>query len=119
CSPECPNEEKMCSELSKTADIAGGLAFARGLVGGPLGIAIQIKCYVTCAKYNRCRPYHEMLSYKPLTNNAFLEIGLRKLANMAQLTALVMGNTTLQQQVNAALQGYVNKGHQPEVQYVD
>lgn len=42
-----------------------------------------------------------------------------QLTNMAQLTALVMGNTTLQQQVTAALQGYVNKGHQPEMQYVD
>ena len=30
----------------------------------------QIKCYVTCAEYNRCKPYREMLTYKPLTNNA-------------------------------------------------
>ena len=26
--------------------------------------------FVTCAEYNTCRPYHEMLTDKPLTNNA-------------------------------------------------
>ena len=26
--------------------------------------------FVTCTEYNRCRPYSEMLTYKPLTNNA-------------------------------------------------
>uniref|UniRef100_A0A4W5MEA8 Aminotransferase class V domain-containing protein n=1 Tax=Hucho hucho TaxID=62062 RepID=A0A4W5MEA8_9TELE len=26
--------------------------------------------FVTCAEYNRCRPYSEMLTYKPLNNNA-------------------------------------------------
>ena len=25
--------------------------------------------FVTCAEYNRCRTYREMLTYKPLTNN--------------------------------------------------
>jgi hypothetical protein len=33
---------------------------------------------VTCAEYNRCRAYREMLTYKPLTNNAVQEIELRK-----------------------------------------
>uniref|UniRef100_A0A4W5M397 Uncharacterized protein n=1 Tax=Hucho hucho TaxID=62062 RepID=A0A4W5M397_9TELE len=27
---------------------------------------------VTCAEYNTCRPYSEMLTNKPLTNNAVL-----------------------------------------------
>jgi hypothetical protein len=39
--------------------------------------------------------------------------------DMAQLTALVMGNATLQQQVTAALLGYVTKELQAEVHYVD
>ena len=26
--------------------------------------------FVTCAEYNKCRPYSEMLTYNPLTNNA-------------------------------------------------
>jgi hypothetical protein len=33
----------------------------------------QIKLFVTCAEYNKCRPYHEMLTYKPLTNSAVQE----------------------------------------------
>jgi hypothetical protein len=32
--------------------------------------------FVTCTEYNRCRPYREMLTYKPLTNNAAQEIEL-------------------------------------------
>ena len=28
---------------------------------------------VTCAEYNRCRPYSEMLTYEPLTDSAVLE----------------------------------------------
>jgi hypothetical protein len=34
--------------------------------------------FVTCTEYNRCRAYREMLTYKPLTNNAVQEIELRK-----------------------------------------
>ena len=29
--------------------------------------------FVTCAKYNKCRLYHEMLTYKPLTNSVVQE----------------------------------------------
>lgn len=39
--------------------------------------------------------------------------------DVAQLTALVMGNATLQQQVTAALLSYVQKELQAEVHYVD
>lgn len=38
---------------------------------------------------------------------------------VAQLTALVMGNASLQQQVTAALLSYVHKELQAEVHYVD
>jgi hypothetical protein len=37
--------------------------------------------FVTCTEYNRLArqaPYNEMLTYKPLTNNAIQEIELRK-----------------------------------------
>ena len=35
--------------------------------------------FVTCAVYNRCsRPYSEVLTYKPLTNNAVLRRSLKK-----------------------------------------
>jgi hypothetical protein len=34
--------------------------------------------FVTCAEYNRCRRYSEMLTYKSLTNNAVLRKSLKK-----------------------------------------
>lgn len=39
--------------------------------------------------------------------------------DVAQLTALVMGNATLQQQVTAALLSYIHKELQAEVHYID
>lgn len=39
--------------------------------------------------------------------------------DLAQLTALVMGNSSLQQQVTGALLSYVTKELQAEVHYVD
>lgn len=39
--------------------------------------------------------------------------------DLAQLTALVMGNTTLKHQLTAALLGYITKELQAEVHYVD
>ena len=32
---------------------------------------------VTCAEYNRCRPYSEMLKYEPLTSNSVKQIQIR------------------------------------------
>ncbi|XP_014003362.1 protein C19orf12 homolog isoform X2 [Salmo salar] len=46
-------------------------------------------------------------------------IGEVQWTDVAQLTALVMGNATLQQQVTAALLGYVTKELQAEVHYID
>jgi hypothetical protein len=37
--------------------------------------------FVTCAEYSRCRPYSEMLTYKPFTNNAVLRKIPEKLRN--------------------------------------
>lgn len=39
--------------------------------------------------------------------------------DVAQLTALVMGNATLQQQVTAALLSYIHRELQAEVHYID
>lgn len=39
--------------------------------------------------------------------------------DVAQLTAIVLGNASLQQQVTAALLSYIHKELQAEVQYVD
>jgi hypothetical protein len=35
---------------------------------------VKIKLCVTCAEYNKCRPYLEMLPYKPLTNSVDLTL---------------------------------------------
>uniref|UniRef100_A0A4W5MTU9 HERV-H LTR-associating 2b, tandem duplicate 1 n=1 Tax=Hucho hucho TaxID=62062 RepID=A0A4W5MTU9_9TELE len=40
--------------------------------------------FVTCAEYNRCRPYSEMLTHKPLTNNA-VKKEKKKMLSMVQL----------------------------------
>jgi hypothetical protein len=29
---------------------------------------------ITCAEYQRCRPYSEMLTYEPVTNNAVVKV---------------------------------------------
>lgn len=39
--------------------------------------------------------------------------------DLAQLTALVVGNTTLKQQLTGALLGYITKELQAEAHYVD
>ncbi|CDQ78334.1 unnamed protein product [Oncorhynchus mykiss] len=44
--------------------------------------------FVTCVEYNRCRPYREMLTYKPLTNNAVQEMELRKYLRTSLCSAL-------------------------------
>jgi hypothetical protein len=39
--------------------------------------------FVTCAEYNRCRPYREMVTYNPLTNNAVLRKIIVKKINVS------------------------------------
>ncbi|XP_072550805.1 protein C19orf12 homolog isoform X2 [Salminus brasiliensis] len=46
-------------------------------------------------------------------------LGSLNWTDVAQLTAIVMGNASLQQQVTAALLNYVHKELQAEVHYVD
>ena len=45
---------------------------------GQMKRQIKLIVFVTCAEYNRCRLDREMLTYKPLTNNAVQDIELRK-----------------------------------------
>lgn len=46
-------------------------------------------------------------------------LGDMQWTDLAQLTALVMGNAALKQQVMGALLGYVTKELQAEVHYID
>lgn len=54
-----------------------------------------------------------------LYNDLVAILGDIQWTDLAQLTALVMGNTTLKQQLTGALLGYITKELQGEVHYVD
>ncbi|XP_028441785.1 protein C19orf12 homolog isoform X1 [Perca flavescens] len=132
---------KLCSELSanqqiqttvkgsgKGAAAAGGLAFAGGLVGGPLGIAVGgavgglLGCWLTSGQFKPLPQIIMELSpqqQQKLYDDLMVVLGDVQWTDLAQLTALVMGNATLKQQLTAALLGYISKELQAEVHYVD
>uniref|UniRef100_A0A9J8DEX6 Uncharacterized protein n=1 Tax=Cyprinus carpio carpio TaxID=630221 RepID=A0A9J8DEX6_CYPCA len=171
--PRVDDVMKLCCELSanqqvktavkqsgKGAAAAGGLAFAGGLIGGPLGIAVGesihalhtaynlmysvicdagvsylcfclfkggavgglIGCWMTSGQF---KPLPQVLmELTPDQRHRLFEdivtiLGSITWTDVAQLTALVMGNATLQQQVTAALLSYIQKELQAEVRYVD
>ncbi|XP_072291067.1 protein C19orf12 homolog [Eucyclogobius newberryi] len=132
---------KLCCELSanqqvkstvkgsgKGAAAAGGLAFAGGVVGGPLGIAVGgavgglLGCWLTSGQF---KPLPQIimelspLQQQKLYDDLMAILGDIQWIDLVQLTALVMGNTSLKHQLTAALLGYVNKELQAEVHYVD
>lgn len=132
---------KLCCELSanqqikttvresgKGAAAAGGLAFAGGLVGGPLGIAVGgavgglLGCWMTSGQFKPLPQIIMELSpqqQQRLYDDLMAILGEIQWTDLAQLTALVMGNTTLKHQLTAALLGYITKELQAEVHYVD
>lgn len=56
---------------------------------------------------------------KKLYEDIMAILGSIEWTDVAQLTALVTGNISLQQQVTAALLSYIHKELQAEVHYVD
>ncbi|KAK2894558.1 hypothetical protein QQF64_012562 [Cirrhinus molitorella] len=139
--PHVEDVMKLCCELSanqqvktavkqsgKGAAAAGGLAFAGGLIGGPLGIAVGgavgglIGCWMTSGQF---KPLPQVImeltpdQQQRLYEDIVAILGSITWTDVAQLTALVMGNASLQQQVTAALLSYVQKELQAEVHYVD
>ncbi|XP_062318613.1 protein C19orf12 homolog [Osmerus eperlanus] len=113
---------------SKGAVAAGGLAFAGGLVGGPLGIAVGgavgglLGCWMTSGQFKPLPQIIMELSLQQqqkLYEDVMAIMGDVQWTDLAQLTALVMGNISLQQQVTGALLGYITKELQAEVHYVD
>ncbi|XP_037538685.1 protein C19orf12 homolog [Nematolebias whitei] len=132
---------KLCCELSanqqikstvkgsgKGAAAAGGLAFAGGLIGGPLGIAVGgavgglLGCWMTSGQFKPLPQIIMELSppqQQKLYDDLMGILGDIQWTDLAQLTALVMGNAMLKQQVTAALIGYVTKELQAEVHYMD
>ncbi|KAI7802190.1 protein C19orf12 homolog isoform X1 [Triplophysa rosa] len=139
--PRVDDVMKLCCELStnqqvkatvkqsgKGAVAAGGLAFAGGLIGGPLGIAVGgavgglLGCWLTSGQFKPLP--HVIMELTPNQQQRLYEdivaiLGSITWTDVAQLTALVMGNATLQQQVTAALLSYIHRELQAEVHYVD
>lgn len=140
-SPRIDDVMKLCCELSanqqikttvklsgKGAMAAGGFAFAGGLVGGPLGIAVGsavgglLGCWMTSGQFKPLpQAIMEMtpVQQKKLYEDIMAILGSIEWTDVAQLTALVLGHASLQQQVTAALLGYIHKELQAEVCYVD
>lgn len=158
---------RLCCELSanqqvqttvrgsgKGAAAAGGLAFAGGLIGGPLGIAVGrwrkcnshcslgtftvrvfepscpaggavgglLGCWMTSGQFKPLPQIIMELSpqqQQKLYDDLLAVMGDIQWTDLVQLTALVMGNATLKQQLTATLLGYISKELQAQVHYVD
>lgn len=108
--------------------MAGGTAFVGGLLGGPPGIAVGgavgglLGSWLTSGQF---RPLPQILMELPpnqqqkLYDDVMVILGNLNWMDAAQLVALVMGNSTLQQQVTAALLNYITKELRAEVRYKD
>ncbi|KAL2093795.1 hypothetical protein ACEWY4_011107 [Coilia grayii] len=132
---------RLCCELSANQQIktavkhsgrgavaAGGLAFAGGLIGGPLGIAVGgavgglLGCWMTNGQF---KPLPQVImemtldQQQKLYTDVMAILGTIQWTDVAQLTAVVMGNVSLKQQVMAALMGHVHRELQAEIHYVD
>ncbi|XP_061593175.1 protein C19orf12 homolog [Cololabis saira] len=139
--PRMDDIMRLCCELSthnqikvavkgsaKGAAVAGGGAFVGGLLGGPVGIAVGATVggifggWMTSGQF---KPLPQILMELPsnqkqeLFSNIMSVLGTLDWTNAAQLIALVMGNTMLQQQVLAALLSFVTKELKGEVRYSD
>ncbi|KAM6354426.1 protein C19orf12 homolog isoform 1-T2 [Alca torda] len=106
--------------------LAGATAFLGGLVGGPPGIAVGgafgglLGAWMTSGQF---RPVPQILLELPPAEQQKLcdeAVGiLRNLdwTDIAQLTALVMGNASLRQKLTAVLMNYLTKELRAEIQY--
>ncbi|XP_062405727.1 protein C19orf12 homolog [Sardina pilchardus] len=113
---------------SKGAAVAGGTAFIGGLLGGPPGLAVGgavgglLGCWMTSGQF---KPLPQILLELPpnqqqkLYSDIMSVLGSLDWTDVAQLTALVMGNATLQQQVVAALLSFATNELKAQVQYGD
>ncbi|KFZ69589.1 Protein C19orf12 [Podiceps cristatus] len=106
--------------------LAGATAFIGGLMGGPPGIAVGgafgglLGAWMTTGQF---RPVPQILLELPPAEQQKLyneAVGiLRRLdwADIVQLTALVMGNASLQEKLTAVLINYLSKELRAEIQY--
>ncbi|XP_074769837.1 protein C19orf12-like [Athene noctua] len=106
--------------------LAGATALLGGLVGGPPGIAVGgafgglLGAWMTAGQF---RPVPQILLELPpaeqqkLCDEAVVVISHLDWTDIAQLTALVMGNAGLQQKLTAVLINYLSKELRAEIQY--
>ncbi|NXF30992.1 CS012 protein, partial [Nyctibius bracteatus] len=106
--------------------VAGATAFVGGLVGGPPGIAVGgafgglLGAWMTTGQF---KPVPQILLELPpaeqqkLCDEAVAILRHLDWTDLAQLTALVMGNAGLQQKLTAVLINYISKELRAEIQY--
>ncbi|XP_062442274.1 protein C19orf12 homolog [Rhea pennata] len=106
--------------------LAGATAFIGGLVGGPAGIAVGgafgglLGAWMTTGQF---RPVPQILLELPpaeqqkLYDEALVILRSLDWTDIAQLTALVMGNASLQQKLTGVLINYLSKELRAEIQY--
>ncbi|XP_072926204.1 protein C19orf12 homolog isoform X2 [Hemitrygon akajei] len=113
---------------AKGALLAGAIAFAGGLVGGPPGIAVGgafgglLGAWMTSGQF---KPVPQILIELPPNQRQVLCDDVRNIVRHldwtdgVQLISLVMGNAALKSQVLAAISGYFMKQFNAEVRYHD
>ncbi|NXT80017.1 CS012 protein, partial [Zapornia atra] len=106
--------------------LAGATAFLGGLVGGPPGIAVGgafgglLGAWMTSGQF---RPVPQILLELPpaeqqkLYDEAVVILSRLDWTDVAQLTALVMGNASIQQKLTGVLINYLSKELRAEIQY--
>ncbi|NXI35808.1 CS012 protein, partial [Galbula dea] len=106
--------------------VAGATAFVGGLMGGPPGIAVGgaigglLGTWMAAGQF---KPVPQILLELPpaeqqkLYDEAIVIFKHLDWTDIAQLTALVMGNASLQQKLTAVLINYFSKELRAEIQY--
>ncbi|XP_059848937.1 protein C19orf12 homolog isoform X2 [Hypanus sabinus] len=113
---------------AKGALLAGAIAFAGGLVGGPPGIAVGgafgglLGAWMTSGQF---KPVPQLLMELLPNQRQVLCDDVRNIVQHldwtdgVQLISLVMGNAALKSQVLAAISGYFMRQFNAEVRYHD
>ncbi|XP_077166403.1 protein C19orf12 homolog [Paroedura picta] len=124
-------EQKMKAAFrhsGRGALVAGATAFVGGLVGGPPGIAVGgavgglLGAWMTSGQF---KPIPQIIMELPpieqqrLYDDAYAVISNLDWTDMAQLTALVMGNTAVQQRLLGVLMNYLTTELRAEIRYGD
>ncbi|KAA0723569.1 Protein C19orf12 -like protein [Triplophysa tibetana] len=112
--------------IGKGAAAAGSGAFVGGLVGGPAGIAVggalggALGSWMTSGLF---KPLPEIIMSLPsiqqekLYSDVMAALGKVDWVDVVSLTALVIGNATLQERVLGAIVTYATKELKAEMQY--